>query len=133
MLMVSRVVKEFPTFYGSLPYYNTSSGFIWILFCHLWLGLTSGLFHSDFPAKPVNVFLLPPISTTFSAHVILDLVILMVFGKEYGLWSSLLCSFHRPPENSFHSGQNIFLSSLFSNALSHQSLLSLHLPDLIDF
>jgi hypothetical protein len=95
--MVSRVVEEFPTFYGSVPYiallpsqshirqiqrtpfFLTSSGLILILFCHLCPDFPSGLFHSVH-TKPVNVYIFSSIRTTCSTLVILDLVILLVLG-----------------------------------------------------
>jgi hypothetical protein len=57
-----------------------------MLFTHLSLGLSSGLFHSGFPAKILYAFLFAPIHATFPAHVmLLDLVILIILGEEYKL------------------------------------------------
>jgi hypothetical protein len=47
----------------------------------------------------------------------LDLVILVILGEEYALWSSL-CSFLQYPVTSSLFGSNILLSTLFSNTLS---------------
>jgi hypothetical protein len=94
---------------------------ILILFTHLRLGLPSGLFPSGIPTNILNAFLFSPIRATFPVHRILpELIILIILGEEYKLWSSSLRNFL----TSSLFGPNILLTTLFANTLSLCSSLS---------
>jgi hypothetical protein len=89
-----------------------------ILFTYLCLVLLSSLFPSGFHTNILYAFLLVLIHAPYSANLILfGLIILITFGKEYNLCSSL-CSFPQPPTTSSLFGPNILLNTLLSNILS---------------
>jgi hypothetical protein len=95
-----------------------------VLSTHLRLGLPSGLFPSGFLTKTLYAFLFSPNRATCPAHFILfNLIFLIIFGKDYKLWRTSLCSFLQPPVTSLF-GPNILLSTLFSNTLSLCSSLN---------
>jgi hypothetical protein len=107
----------------SSPYHPILS--ILILSSHLRLSHPSGLFTSGFPTQILHAFLFSPIRATCSAYIILlDLIILIILGKQYKIWRSSLYSFLQPPITSSLFGPNILLSTLFSPSLYVPPLMS---------
>jgi hypothetical protein len=90
------------------------------------LGLPSGLFPSGLLTNNLNTFLFSPIPATYRAHLILLSVIEFTLREEKKSRCSSLCSFLHPPISSSHFGQNILLSTLFSNTLSICKLWGFH-------
>jgi hypothetical protein len=82
----------------SIPSHPTSWRFILILFFHLCLVLTSGLFTSGFPTKTLYTPQLSSIHITCPAYPILFyLITRTILGEGYGSLSSSLCrSLHSP-------------------------------------
>jgi hypothetical protein len=80
------------------PFHTTPSFLrsILILSTYPHIGLPSGLFPSGLVTTIVHVFFSFPIRATCPARVILlDLIILIILGEGYKLWSSWLCIFLR--------------------------------------
>jgi hypothetical protein len=61
--------------------------------------------------------------------IIVDLIILIIFGEQYKSRSSSLCSFLHPPVTSSLFGRNILLSTLFTDTLSLCSSLNVRDQD----
>jgi hypothetical protein len=68
------------------------------------------LYPSGFPTKTLYRFLLANIrATCYTNPTLLDCIILIIFGEQYKLWSSSLCSF-LPPLSHHLSSIQIFSS-----------------------
>jgi hypothetical protein len=80
---------------------------------HLRLGVPSELFPSGFPTNILYAFTFYPVHTTYTAHLILlHLIILIIHGEGYKLWSSSLCSFLQPPVTWTLFGPNILFNMI---------------------
>jgi hypothetical protein len=78
-----------------------------------WWSLSFWLSHQN----PICSFVL--IRATYPVHhILLDLIVLIIFGEEYTLWSSSLCSSLQPPVTSSLFAPNILLYTLFPNTFS---------------
>jgi len=83
-------------------------------------------FSYRFSTKILYAFLISPIHATCPAHpILLHLIVLIMFGEAFKLWSSLLCSLLQPPATSSLLGSNILLITLFTNTLDLSPSLSM--------
>ena len=109
----------------SIPPHPTSRRSILIVYSHLRQSLPSGVFPSYFHTKTLYTPLLSPILATCPAHpILLDLITRIIFGAEFISLSSSLRSFLNPLVTFALIDPNIFLSTLFSNAVILRSDLS---------
>jgi hypothetical protein len=101
----------------SIPPNTISLRFILTLSFYLSLGLPGGLFSSCFPTKTLYALIFSPTCFTYPADpIIFDVINIFIFGEEYSLWSSWLCSSLQPPITLSDLDQNILLYTLFSGA-----------------
>jgi hypothetical protein len=118
-----QVFKNFPAFYGTqrfitvftralhspypepdrsspyhpIPSYLSKIHFIRSIVHPPTSGLPSGFYPSGFPTSTLYAFRFSPIRATYTVHLILlDLIVLIILGEEYKLRSSSLCSFIQP-------------------------------------
>jgi hypothetical protein len=120
-----QLFKNFPAFYGtrrftivftrafqwflswarsirSIPLHHISLRSTLILSTHLRLVHPSGVFPSGIPLLPIRV-------TCPAYLILLQLIILIIIGEEFKLWSSSLCSFLQPPVISSLVDPNMLL------------------------
>jgi len=140
-LILTQLSKKFSALYGTLKFITVFSrnrhwSIFWarriqyppsqpislrsiLISCHLVLALPSGLFPSDFPSKILHAFLISAMRATYPARLILhNLSTVIMFGEEWKLWNSSLCSLLYSPSTCSLLGRNILLSTLFSNSRS---------------
>ena len=86
-----------------------------MLYSHLHLALSSGLFPSGFPQNPVNTSPLSHTCYVPAHHILLDFITRTIMGEEYRSLNSSLCSFLYSPVTSSLLGPNTLLYTLFSN------------------
>jgi hypothetical protein len=92
-----RSLPPIPVLSQMNPVHSSHPIFLWyilILSSHQHLGLPSGLFHSGFPPKTLYGLIFSPLHVTCPVALVpLDLIILIILGDKYKLWSSSLCCF----------------------------------------
>jgi len=95
---------------------------LFLISFHLRQGLPRDVFHSGFPTKILCLSLRCVLHVlTISSHH--DLIILIILGEAYKLWSFSSCGLLQPPATSSLLGQNILISTLFSKTLIYVLLL----------
>jgi hypothetical protein len=72
------------------------------------------VFHQKFCTH----FSFPLRDTCLARFILLALIILIISGKDYKLWSSSLCNFLQPPVTSSLVGPSSLLSTVFSYILN---------------
>jgi hypothetical protein len=108
----------------STPFHPISLRSVLILSSN-YLCLPSGLFSSDLWIRILHAFNISPMCATYPDHLILiDMITVIISGGLYKLWGLPLRCHLQPPATFSVLGQNIFLSTLFSNSLNLCSSLS---------
>jgi hypothetical protein len=141
-LTVSYLLKKLPAYYGTQMFITvlrrvnhlSLSWARWIqshtlisisiLFSYVCLGPPNGIFHSGFPHKTSHAFLSFHMRYVLNYYIFLNLVLVIMFGEEYKLWSSSLYRPLQPPVMLSHLGPHTPLSTLFWNTLSLCSSLN---------
>jgi hypothetical protein len=111
---VSGLCPEFRTM-GKVQKPSSNEDPFYCCYPPICLGLSNSHFTSGFPTKTLHTFLFSPSCVTCPVHLILlDLIMLIIFGEKYKLWSWTLRSLLRPLNVSPLFIPNILLSKLFS-------------------
>jgi hypothetical protein len=97
-------------------YSGTSTKFTLILLSHLSLGFPSCLFDSDFLIKIFCALLTVTMYVTWlTYHILLDFIMMIVFGEEYNLLNYSLCNFlHLPVTFPLFCRSNLLCALLWN-------------------
>jgi hypothetical protein len=87
-----------------------------VLSFHLHIGLSDGISPTDFATKVLYEILISPPHSICSTHfILLDIISLIIIGKEYRLRSSTLYNFLHSPVTPSHLHCNIHFINTFLN------------------
>jgi len=106
LAIASHLSPPHDTTIHSRPSHSKSYSSILILFSHTNLGPPSGHFLSGLPTKTTYASHLSPIRAICPTHLfILDIITRIIFGEEYRVWSSSLCSLLDSPVRNTNTSQ----------------------------